>query len=354
MMDKRLIKASTLRGLDRFLSERGVDFSLLEREFDIDRTLFDDDTFLIAGPLAMALLKRSAELTDCPALGIELARAQDISVLGVFGLLIETSDNLQRGIEDYCRYQQLYNPTVQWDLHFEDEIAAVCLDCGKLSGVEKRLVVDLSFGHAWNITYAASGHQLELLRVEMSSDQPAKVSTYTSFFRTPVVFQASADRLLFRKQDLRKPIPRKDDRVYGMLRKYLALTGKETSVSLVGQVRTLIKALLSNGNCSIENVARLYACDKRTLQRYLKDEGMSYQQILDEVRFELARNYMKQPDVTLTQLALLVGFTDASNFSRAFKQRFGISPRQWRKQQGLAPRSQRLARRLARVRRRSP
>ena len=81
-----------------------------------------------------------------------------------------------------------------------------------------------------------------------------------------------------------------------------------------------IRKLLPKGHCSIQAIASLMACDKRTLQRTLKQEGTSYQQLLDEVRYTMAQEHLRDSSMPLTNLAILLGYTDASSFSRAFKQ----------------------------------
>jgi AraC-like DNA-binding protein len=80
-------------------------------------------------------------------------------------------------------------------------------------------------------------------------------------------------------------------------------------------------------------VAGYYSCDKRTLQRYLREESdTTYQVLLDEVRFDMVENYLRDSSMPMTQLAYVAGFTDASNFARAFRQRYGVSPRKWREE----------------------
>jgi AraC-like DNA-binding protein len=69
------------------------------------------------------------------------------------------------------------------------------------------------------------------------------------------------------------------------------------------------------------------------VQRYLHDQAdTTFQALLDDVRFELVTQYLRDSRMTVTQLAYVAGFTDPSNFTRAFRKRFGITPRRWREQ----------------------
>jgi AraC-like DNA-binding protein len=104
---------------------------------------------------------------------------------------------------------------------------------------------------------------------------------------------------------------------------------------------------LPTADYSLERIAQCYACDKRTLQRYLRDEAdTNYQTLLDDVRFDLVQQYLRDSQMPVTQLTYVAGFSDPSNFARAFRKRFGMSPKQWREKHGasrLSSRTRRLS-----------
>jgi AraC-like DNA-binding protein len=85
-----------------------------------------------------------------------------------------------------------------------------------------------------------------------------------------------------------------------------------------------------------EVVAQTLHLSQRTLQRRLQEEGTSYQQLLDDTRRELAEQYLGQVDLTLLEVAYLLGFADPSNFFRAFRRWFGETPGEYRSRRGLA------------------
>jgi len=73
-----------------------------------------------------------------------------------------------------------------------------------------------------------------------------------------------------------------------------------------------------------------WACPKWALQRKLRDLGLSFTQLVDQIRQETAMAHLKQQHLSVTQLASLLGYSETSAFSRAFKRWFGLSPKQWR------------------------
>ena len=96
------------------------------------------------------------------------------------------------------------------------------------------------------------------------------------------------------------------------------------------QVRSKLVELLPSGECSKEDVAKELYMSVRTLHNKLERLGSSYQQVLDETRRELAEQYMQQRQRSISEVAYLQGFSDCSNFSRAFKRCTGESPSQFR------------------------
>jgi len=89
-------------------------------------------------------------------------------------------------------------------------------------------------------------------------------------------------------------------------------------------------------------VADYMMLSRRTLQRHLADEGTSFQQLLKNTRKTMATRYLRESDVSLTQLSGMLGYGDLVAFSRAFHRWYGKSPRQWRKDEGIKPSSRRL------------
>ena len=97
-------------------------------------------------------------------------------------------------------------------------------------------------------------------------------------------------------------------------------------------VREQIRQRLLYGEPALEEVAELLGMTSWSLQRRLREQGLSFSQLVDNVRRELANRYLREPQLPISQLALLLGYSETSAFSRAFRRWFGISPRQWRRE----------------------
>jgi AraC-like DNA-binding protein len=95
-------------------------------------------------------------------------------------------------------------------------------------------------------------------------------------------------------------------------------------------VKTLIAQSVSQGEADIDHIADKLHTSRQTLYRKLKAEGVSFQTLLEDVRFSLAKTQLKNSELSLSEIAFSLGFSDLSAFSRAFKRWSGVSPKDFR------------------------
>jgi AraC-like DNA-binding protein len=100
--------------------------------------------------------------------------------------------------------------------------------------------------------------------------------------------------------------------------------------SLIDQVRNLIAEEFRGGEASLERIADRLGLTPRTLQRKLQELGTSYNDVLDQLRRQLAVRYLREPRMAICEVAYLLGFSEASSFHRAFKRWTGLTPKDFR------------------------
>jgi len=100
---------------------------------------------------------------------------------------------------------------------------------------------------------------------------------------------------------------------------------------IVDQTRTHVRLQMMHGEPNLDDVATKIGLSTWTLQRNLRKEGISFTSLVDNLRCEMATRYMQQNQLSISDMALLLGYSEVSAFSRAFRRWFNISPRQWRK-----------------------
>ena len=349
-VSEQLTRIAVLQNLDSVLEEFGLDAGIELGKLNIDVQMLRDGDLLIHLDTVVAILEHCARVTHCPDFSLRLAAAQDVSLLGVLALFIQTSATLGEALQEITQYNHVHHAqAVTWRV--KDFGNAVIfnfdLDAAGLSPLQHRLAVDLGLGHALGVIDTLTGGRVRPERVLLRCDHSEEIQSYKRFFHAPIEFNAESDGLLLPAGCLDFPLVHPDSRMHEALRLQISsIEGDESS--LVHEVRTIIRALLPTGDSSLEKVAKCYACDKRSLQRYLREEGdTTYQALLDDVRFDLVQQYLRDSMMPVTQLTYVAGFSDPSNFARAFRKRFTISPTQWRAQhRAIANRRPQLSRSL--------
>jgi AraC-like DNA-binding protein len=171
-----------------------------------------------------------------------------------------------------------------------------------------------------------------LLHMEQSRPAPRDTQPYERFFRCEVSFGATADALTFDAAALDRPLATANAELAShnddLVRRYLADMREGT---IVDRVRRALAEQLP-GDASPSKVASLLAMSSRSLQRRLQEHGTSYVEVLRDTRRELAISHLRQPQCSITEIAFLLGFEDASAFARAFRSWTGVSPSAFRHQ----------------------
>ena len=112
---------------------------------------------------------------------------------------------------------------------------------------------------------------------------------------------------------------------------YIEANAEPQGVSATEQVSALIRRLLPGGECNVDRVAQLMGVDRRTVHRRLAAEGVSFTHLLDAIRREISVRQLINSDRQLGEVAILVGFSSLSTFSRWFRQAFGMQPSEYRR-----------------------
>lgn len=328
------VRIGALSRIDETLRQLGVDPDPVLAAHGLSCSMLAEGDRLIMLEQAVALLEHAAREADCPHFAIELAARQDVNLLGAIGLLLQTADTVREALQDIEQHlRRTHVSHIHWALRRRGELDAfeVSTELPTITLHETRLILELAVAQCYRIMQSLSGGRLKIERVCFRHGYNQSTQMLRRFFSAPVQVDSDFDGILFAPGAVDTRIARADTQVHESLRRLILEQNASLSVdSLAEQVKVLIRPLLPTGQCTIERIARCFACDKRTLQRYLRERSAtSYQQLLDEVRFESACFYLKESSIPVTQVAQLAGFNEATNFSRAFRRRFGVSPRQW-------------------------
>lgn len=313
------------------LEHAGVDSQALFAQADVEYKLAVNPYMRVPTAKMNRLFQLSVAATGNPCFGLHMVEFIHPTTFHALGYSLFASSTLLDYCERLVRFFRIASDNCRHHIEeTEDEI--------KLR-IEV-LVPNLSHEsqEGWTaalLKFARSMYKpgFNPLRVEFKRLAPADQwqQQYQDYFRCPVQFGSREWALHFRKQDMIATLPGANhelalinDRV---VMDYLARLEKS---DLVNQVRAHIIKLLASGNCSKEQVASRLHMSARNLQHKLDLLGTCYQDILDQTRQDLAIQYMESRHNSISEITYLLGFSDTSNFARAFKRWTGMSPSEFR------------------------
>jgi len=225
------------------------------------------------------------------------------------------------------------NEGVRLNVKLDDRAVAIALDYVDVDRQSDRhqiefwLVALLRICRQVTDTRLAPRH----LRIKHRRDEtPAEMK---SFFGCDVEFGAACDEIIFPASVASLPIVGSDNYLNDLLLRYAeeALADRpQERASLRSAVERVLPQLLPHAKASASNVAQKLALSKRTLSRKLHDEGVAFAEILDETRAALAKRYLAERDLPVSEIAWLLGYGEVSSFTHAFKRWTGMTPRQFR------------------------
>jgi len=167
--------------------------------------------------------------------------------------------------------------------------------------------------------------------VTLTHPKPSCSSRFYEYFRSPVFFEAPANSLTLPIEAVDKNLPGSNPQLAQLndqvMIKYLAQLDQD---HITQKVKAVIIDLLPSGNVTDESVARELYMSSRKLQRQLRSNDTTFTTLLNEIRQDLAQRYLREQDISLTEIAFLLGFSESSAFSRAFKRWMGVSPSEYR------------------------
>ena len=170
---------------------------------------------------------------------------------------------------------------------------------------------------------------LELPRPHLTED----AEIFTNALRCPIVFESHVSSIAIDPSFLEQSVINPDPVVEAAMLRYVEeMSSRLSSQGTAGRVRRHILDALQTGEPAIENLARELGTTPRTLQRRLREEETSFQEVLDEVRREVALTHMRSRRVTIDEVAFLLGFEKPNSFHRAFKRWTGVTPGEFRRQ----------------------
>lgn len=197
----------------------------------------------------------------------------------------------------------------------------------------RRQDAELSMGMFLNIFREALGQDWVPLEVRFEHEAPDTTYLHEKVFGAPVRFGRRTNAFAFRRRDLDARMPGQDPYLYSIIEPFLQSRCEmhQDPEDLATTVRNQIKLQLGETPPTIAEIARILGVTDQSLQRQLRRHGVSFQELVNAARRELALHYLEDQDIPLTEIAHSLGYSELSAFSRAFRGWTGMSPQRYRR-----------------------
>ncbi|MGW0143663.1 AraC family transcriptional regulator [Streptomyces calvus] len=330
-----MIRAAGLRGFVPLVEQLGGDADRLLARFGVAPSVLESDEALIPITVNDLLLDGAAAELGCPDLGLRLAEAQDLTILGPLAVAVESSSTVSEALTLASRFMFVHSPAlsigVEADPWGRREVVALTYRKDLHESPYSPQAMELGLGLFHRIVVALTGDTAGLRSVEIAHQPLSPIRRYTGFFGADVKFGRPAAALRVERRLLDMQFGTADDTIRHLAVQHLAGRYPDPARKVSTHVRRAVAGNLGTGRPVITRVARLLAVHPRTLQRQLAAEGTSFEAVLDEVRREAAHRYITTTDLPLGAVTALVGFTEQSTLSHAVRRWFGASARELRR-----------------------
>lgn len=269
--------------------------------------------------------------TGDPCMGLvvgQYVRPTSIHALGYAWL---ASDTLRDAFERLARFDRTVSTSDHIELREQGEFCELVIASRVPGYMQPPLAMDAYFTGVLRLCRVVRDSHFSPVRVQLIHPSFGREADYVEAFGAPVSFDADVDMMVFDATDVNAPLAGANPELAAMSDKVAEAYLESLDPELVSsRVRDLLVSMLPSGHATQNVVAGKLARSTSALQRQLRSEGTSFQKLRDETRRELALGYLNEGRLSLTEIAFLVGFTDQSNFSRAFRRWTGVSPGEWK------------------------
>jgi AraC-like DNA-binding protein len=302
---------------------------VLDRAAVTTELLADADGYLPFMTLTR-LLHEGAVAAEHEEFGLLVGQAATEPFFGYLGLLVQNSDTVGNALANFVRYFHVHDMRGIPTLEISQDVVSLGYTVleGRMPGVAE--VIDATLATSFALMRHICGDGFELIEVALPRPRPRNVRAYNGFFGVPVRFGAEHALVTFSTRWLAEPVRDASPLIRRLVEAHIEALGAERAGSFEVQLRRLLWTLVLAQKCSLKTVGQLFHLQPRTLNRRLEREEINFRALADQARHDVARHLLGETSLAITQVAAMLGYSEASAFSRAFRRWSGEAPTAWR------------------------
>jgi AraC-like DNA-binding protein len=328
----RGVLSAAANGLDGFIVQHGGDLDRVFGRAGIDPEQLLHPTLSLPLTNYCKVLEEAARQTGCDNFGLRYGQQFQPQALGLLGYIGLCSATLEDALINFSAAFPFHQHSTLIELVDQGECYRFDYQVRHGAINERRQDAELTMGMALNLVRHVLGPDWAPRQVAFEHARPHDWHEHRDAFHADVSFGQGCNSLLIPKRELvGKTMPGSDPILLMLIKdaiRQLGDNGSETNV--LERTRQTLLATLHLGEPALDEIAHNLGLSEWALQRKLREHGLSFTQLVDQIRQDSAIAHLKQQNLSITQLASMLGYSETSAFSRAFKRWFGLSPKQWR------------------------
>ncbi|WP_197484010.1 AraC family transcriptional regulator [Halioglobus sp. HI00S01] len=330
--DTQCIRPFMFNLMVRVLEEEGCKADTLVRGLSLELGDLSSQDTRISFDQALIMIDNAYRISGDPAWGLRVAGAVNIGDWGMMGYAVASCATLWDAMLIGQRFSRVATRLTDTRVTEENDFFSLSSRPLYRAGEATRFLVEEDLGGVVGLLHRYLGDDTVPYEVHLSYPEPPYVAMYESHFRCPLKFEQARNCILWSRDLMQREIPSRNPAATQMAIRHCEtlIADEEGSGGIAEQVRT--RLVQQPGRYPpLAEVAADYDMSESTLRRALTAEGTSYQLLLNDVRRKLAIEYLTTSRLKLEEIAVLVGYTDLSNFRRAFKSWTGEAPLAYRR-----------------------
>lgn len=313
----------------------GLSEAETEREVGWQRAELERDGTVVSGRSTYVHMELMASRPNYAAFVLDAVSRHDASSLGVVGLACKTSRTLGEAIARHGRFQHLTNRTATYAGRVDDGVFVLAETRLGDARPGSALISEYTMLVAAALIRTLLGRAVAFseIRTRRSEIEPAARAAFEAFAGAPIQCGAAQAAIVFDAGVLVEPIPTADPELAAY---FLATLEKASPAAadedpLLQRVRAGIQEQLVTGGASLSALASTLGVGERTLQRRLGERGVVFNEVVTATRKALAAEYLSNPELSLAEVAYLLGYSEQASFFRAFRRWFNTTPAAYRR-----------------------
>ena len=271
-------------------------------------------------------------------LGLKVGQQLHPRSFNVLGYAVLSSRTLREGLKRFLRYQHVIGESADIQIHefTEDGIEKISIEF-QFEGDELPVsihTIDMAMSSCVSMARWIISEKALIEGATLARPRPIQIDAFIDVYGVNVKFNQPSNSIIISKILFDVEIPFSNEEIANQNEALFQqhLIKQPGKLTLTDRVIKLIIPRLSDGIPSKEYIAKQLNMSSKTLQRRLKEEGLNYQDILNQLRQKLAKELISKNEISVHEIAYLLGFSEASNFHRAFKRWFNMTPKEYRNQ----------------------